>query len=133
MRIEIGGLFHRHRVQREGRLGGGFERGVEVQGIALIAAFVHEQRVARFGALDGEIEMIVVGQGIAGIDADLASIPAIGQIGRQKFDCGAAVGGHVDGLGFEHAAIQHQRNAALRRVGVPKPAMVARTRVFPEP
>ena len=117
MRIEIGALFGRHSIQRIGGFGGGFQRGAEVERVALVAGLVHEQHAARFGAFDREVEAIVIGQVVGGIDADLAAIQAEGEIRRQEFDGGASTGGNIDGFGIDLAAIQHQGDAALGLFG----------------
>ena len=114
-RDQVGGLLDGRRVDLEGRLAGGFERGLEVQQAAgIVGGLVHEQGVARIVALDREVEGVVGGQRVGGIDSDLALVAAVGHVERQELHGGAAALGHFDRLGFDGAPVEREGDVAGR-------------------
>ena len=72
--------------------------------------------MARVGALHREVENVVGRQRVGGIDAHFAAVPPVRHFEREKLHRGAAVLRDFHRLGFDHAMVQLERNAA-RRLG----------------
>jgi hypothetical protein len=128
----IGGVAPRREVRRENRLQWPDSSAVlKYKLVAFLAALMQEQHRLRIGALDGEWETVVGSEFVDGSMRNLGAMEAVGRFERQKLDRGAAVGGHIHLLAFEHFAVQNQRSSrfAPGSSGIPANA-TACTRTF---
>ncbi len=101
---DVGHLIDGGRIDLEGGLAGGLQRGLEKHESAAAGRLLHEQGVARIAALHGKIEGVVGRQRVGGIDAHFALIAAVGHVEREEFDGGAPVLGHVYLFGLDARA-----------------------------